>query len=490
MLKENAFIKKLFIYRFEFRHLTSLLIILIVFLISFSVIQKSALHNFLIQAQKWYQQDSAERLANLTSTSIELLLENVSINKKLDKKEERKIIQSFNILFSQRMLQQNVKKICLMLIKDDKVIVADDGEKLYKFLSSQNIDDLQTQPAYQKALQLYLKNRSAIKSREQIFTIMEGDQRFHIFIPFVPKGEYLGVFYMENTPNFSFITSEIISSYDKALIIYSSLILFGLLAMYLISSHTVNERDKAQKLLFEEKEKHLKEQIEHEKESIFTNRIYHTHHKAEKVMGFIKEDLRQLSADNTEETINRVTKYSNFISRVIYDMKWYDPPLSTIRNLAFVTDLNEVIRFIVKYIFLRISSSPDFEFKMELADNLPKVHINEFVIWEIIEPLIQNSIDHSHTKKVIITIKTEYSKEFERSKITIADNGKGILPELLELDSSGVKKLFLESVTTKKHDATNRGYGCYIAYEISTRCGWKLDAKNMEPEGCAFEILI
>ena len=36
----------------------------------------------------------------------------------------------------------------------------------------------------------------------------------------------------------------------------------------------------------------LTKQITYEKELIFTKRIYHTHHKAEKIMGFIKEDLR------------------------------------------------------------------------------------------------------------------------------------------------------------------------------------------------------
>ena len=38
----------------------------------------------------------------------------------------------------------------------------------------------------------------------------------------------------------------------------------------------------------------MKKQIRLEKESLFTRRIYHTHHKAEKIMGFIKEDVRRM----------------------------------------------------------------------------------------------------------------------------------------------------------------------------------------------------
>lgn len=105
--------------------------------------------------------------------------------------------------------------------------------------------------------------------------------------------------------------------------------------MYYISSYTVKERDEAKTLFYEEREEHLKDQIDHNKEAMFTKRIYHTHHKAEKVMGFIKEDLRHLTTENISSSKDKLNKYANFISRVIYDMKWYDPPIHTIRNPIF-----------------------------------------------------------------------------------------------------------------------------------------------------------
>ena len=308
----------------------------------------------------------------------------------------------------------------------------------------------------------------------------------------MPQGEFLGVLYMKVTPDFSSITREIVSSYDEVSIIYSALILIGLLAMYYISSYTVKERNKAQQLLFEESHKHMKEQIIHEKESQFTKRIYHTHHKAEKVMGFIKEDLRILSNNNIEEVKKRVTKYANFISRVIYDMKWFDPPINTVRNSMFNTDLNELLRFIVNDIFLRISSRTEmFEFKLDLDKNLPHVNINEFVVWELFEPLIQNSIDHAGREKVIIHIFTKYYKEEKYSEIIISDNGQGINNKLLEQDENGTKKIFLENITTKESNNENRGYGCFIAYQIAKkRCGWQIDAENIPYSGCRFTIKI
>ncbi|MFH1198410.1 MAG: ATP-binding protein [bacterium] len=479
-------------YRFEFRHLTVLFLVLLIFQFVLSFIQKSSLRSFLDETQRWYQQFSAENVANITSTSLELLLENINLNEIKTQGEKEKIIQSFNIIFSQQLLQQNVEDLCLIVEKDNKNFPIDDGALLFDYLTHnfQNLGEIPDK--HKRAIQLYDSLQNKISSEEQIHSILEGIQTFHIFVPFVPRGEYLGVLYMQKTPDLANITGEILASYDEAAIIYSSLILLGLLAMYYISSFTVKERNEAQKLLYDENEKRLKEQIIHEKESLFTKRIYHTHHKAEKVMGFIKEDLRNITASNIDEIRYKVTKYSNFISRVIYDMKWYDPPLQTIRNPIFETDLNEVLQFIVKYIFLRISSSTEiFEFNTELDEKLPRVNINEFVVWEILEPLIQNSIDHGRVEKIKIIIKTEYDDSKKQSQIIISDNGVGIRSDLLEIDSTGLKKIFSENVSTKINVNSDSGYGCYIAYEIATkRCGWSLNAFNNPEKGCSFIITI
>jgi signal transduction histidine kinase len=348
-----------------------------------------------------------------------------------------------------------------------------------------------TDGSHAKAIQYYrtdLKNQ--LMENEQIYSIREGEQVFHVFVPFVPKGEFVGAVYIKNTPDFSFITRKIITSYDETALIFASLITLGLIAMFYISSYTVKERDETQQLLLREQEKYLMEKMDRQKEELFTKRIYHTHHKAEKVMGFIKDDLRNLSGDNIEETQQRLNRYANFVSRVIYDMKWYDPPLQAIRNPIFRTDLNEVIRFIVQNIFLRTSNNVTYQFKLDLDENLPPVSINEFVAWEVLEPLMQNCVEHSGDEGILISIKSEYLAEQKTSRISIGDNGSGFRPELLEKNEQGVKKLFLENISTKE-SSQNSGYGCYIAHEISTRrCGWFLDAENLPEGGCRYIITI
>ena len=91
--------------------------------------------------------------------------------------------------------------------------------------------------------------------------------------------------------------------------------MLGLLAIYLITSYSLRERDRTQALFFSEREQHIKEQIAYEKESHFTKRIYHAHHKAEKVMGFIKEDLKRIVGIENEDIKFRALKYANFISQ-------------------------------------------------------------------------------------------------------------------------------------------------------------------------------
>ena len=487
----SGFFAKLQKYHFELRHVLVVFIILVAAQVLISLVQKISLQNFLVRTQEWYQRDSAERFANLAATSLELLLETTSPTPHQDAAERRKIVQAFDIIFSQQLLQQQVVETCVLVSSGNKVLAIDNGEVLYRYFFD-NLTELP--PAdipHEGAIQRYQQVRDQLIASEQIYNFLEDKQTFHVFVPFVPKGEFAGAVYIKNAPNFGFVTQEIKSSYNESSLVFMGMIFFGMIAMFYISSYTVKERDDAQKLLFQEREEQLKERIHYQKEAQFTKRIYHTHHKAEKVMGFIKEDLRSLGAQNIEDVKYRVIRYANFMSRVIYDMKWYDPPLQAIRNPIFQTALNDVIRFIVEHICLRVATqSGKYKFHLDLEAQLPPVPINEFVVWEILEPLLQNSMDHGGNGEVTVTVQTRYDAASGISKVIVADNGQGILPELLQVNDHGIKRLFLENISTKGNEQ-HSGYGCYLAYEIAKqRCGWELDAENLPAGGCQFTLVI
>ncbi len=487
-----SFIERVEKYRFEFRHFTILFIILIAFQGALSFIHNASLRSFMVKTQNWYQRNSAEKLANVTTTSLELLTEAVNLRSKMTPSQRLRITDALNIVLSQELLAKNAKDICILVSRKNRIYAIDEGGALLNYLLNPSLPIPDPGTSHREAIQLYSQIRHRLKSKEEIVTILQGRQTFNVFVPFSPHGEFEGAVYMKDTPNFRFITSSIVSSYNETSVIYTSLILLGLLAMYYVSSYTIKERDKAQKLFFEERENLVRERTTHEREFLFTKRIYHTHHKAEKVMAFIKEDLKLLTAENIDEVKYRISKYSNFISRVIYDMKWFDPPIQVFRGPNFNTDINGVIDFIVKNMFLRVAiPSNKTRFVLDFCRDLPKVHVNEFVIWEIVEPLIQNGIDHAGGDSVTITVKTEFNPEERQSRIIVSDNGKGISGPLLERNEQGVQKLFVENVTTKEATDRNSGYGCYIAYDLATvRCGWEMFAENLPGSGCRFVIII
>ena len=480
-------------YHFDFKHVTVLFIVLLIFQLVVSVLHKASVAKFLGRTQDWYQQDSAERLANLTTTSLELLLEAHKEESGPSSRDARKMIQGLNIILSQQLLNQNVREACVIVPVGDGFGAIDDGAVLYQYMFASQHTLPRTVINHDAAIALYAQHEAEIRSNEQIRAIVEGKQTFHVFVPFVPRGEFTGAVYMKNTPDFGFLSSEIISNYDGIALTFSALMLFGLLAMFYISSYTLKQRNDAHERLFAKEKEHLAEQIHYEKELLFTKRIYHTHHKAEKVMGFIKEDLRNLSAETMESVRNRVTRYSNFVARVIYDMKWFDPPLHTIRNPIFNTDINEVIRFLVDNVFLRVAHSKGrIRFELALYGTFPAVQLNEYVIWEVIEPIIQNSVEHAGGESVTVSITTRYDAPSRTATICIADQGKGIAARLLERDEQGVCKIFKEQVSTKTTEPSEHaGYGCYLAYEIARqRCGWTLDADNLPGGGCAFTFTL
>ena len=483
--------KRLEAYHIEVQHIIVLFIIGLVFQMSLSFINNQSTNRLFKSSMDYYRKDSAERVADLTTTSLELLIENSRNLAPFNIETREDVVLSFDKLLSQQKLQRNIDEVYLLIDTYDSIIVVSDGNAIFDlYLGEGHIHDNVVDSAARKAMDHYTEHYLTLMEEEQIVSILEGNNTFFVLVPFYDRGEISGAAYMEITPEISGILNLLKSAYNQSSLLFIGLILMGFMAMFFIYSYTARERDQVQQQLFDQRANQIKQEIEHQKESLFTKRIYHTHHKAEKVMGFIKEDLRELSEPNLDEVRARTTKYANFVSRVIYDMKSYDPPTHVIRNPMFRTDINEVIAFIVKNIFHRVyreGQTNAVVIDQDLAQNLPILHVNEYVIWEIIEPLIQNAIDHNAGRSLHIDIRTRLDSAGQAILIDICDNGVGFPDELLAIDADGVKMLFRESVSTKE-GVSNSGYGCYLSREISRRCGWELDANNNAGGGACFTI--
>ncbi|RKY47086.1 MAG: histidine kinase [Candidatus Neomarinimicrobiota bacterium] len=464
-------------YHFEIRHFIILFFAIVCFQILLTVIHNTSTRSLLMKTMDLYRRDFVERVADLTTTSLELLLEQAYYNPPVTYEEERKLIRRFNIVLSQRYLQRNIREICIVLEKNNKLYFVSDGDQLYKFYFSNNLNEQSFGIINRSAMRMYQDIKDILKNREIIISFVGKNNNVTVGVPFVPWGEFSGMVYLRVVPDMRNIQKLISTSYDEAGAAFTAIILFGLLGMFFVSSYAFRERDMALKQLYKEREEQIKAEVERRKEQLFTKKIYHAHHKAEKIMGFIDEDLRIMDGKNLDKVRTRIQKYAKFISRVIYNMKTFEPPVHVIRGEFFQTNVNEVIKFLVDNIFKRVHRiSKRYKFELCLDNNFPVLDVNEYVLWEILEPLIQNKIDHNTGSGIIVRISTKVEKNGS-GKIIIEDNGAKFPESLLDFNDDGVQKIFEDEVTTKKSRG-HSGYGCYISYENCKRCGWNIKAIN------------
>ena len=116
----NKFFERLKKFHFEFRHLTVLFIILLLFQLIVSLINKSSITSFLNNTKEWYKKDAVEKIANLTATSLELTIEFFKTRSEISKQEQTRIIQSLNIIFSQQLLQHDIEELSILVSKNLK----------------------------------------------------------------------------------------------------------------------------------------------------------------------------------------------------------------------------------------------------------------------------------------------------------------------------------------------------------------------------------
>ncbi len=481
---------KFSLYHFELYHFIVILVIIVLSQILIPIINNRSVDRFLSQTVEFYRWDVAERIADQTTASMELLFQRIHETHNSSGPLRQATIEALDMIFFQQKLQRSVADFSIIIGKGTKASFYDDGIALYdavinkKFVKKNggNLSRPEVSAWYSEVSgKLYAEETIQYKQKE--------NQEFLFLIPFSFRGEVTGALYMKINPGLGVVESSALNSFRQSGLLFSGFIILGLLGIFLMTTYLLKERDQAQELLYQKREQQLTRQIEDRKEAMFVRRIYHAHHKVEKIIGFAKEDLRKWPKDIFPEISGRVNKYISFIGRVIYGMKTSNPPVQVIRNPMFNTDVNKLLRFIVDNIFRRVyREGEQYRFVLSPDKNCPAIHINEYVAWEIFEPLINNSIDHNKDGHIIIEISSRFVKEENQIIIKIADNGRGIEEEFLKEDKMGIKKIFRENISSKEI-TDNSGFGCYIAYENCRRCGWNLQAGNSK-QGAVFTIFI
>src|SRR3989339_1242502 len=113
------FLKKLKHIQFGWKHILVIFIILIIFQVFVSHLQQNTLRGLLSDTMDWYKKNSAEQIGNLTTTSLELLLESDPLDNSEDKvNRERNIIHALNSILKQPLMKRNVEEMCVFFLNN------------------------------------------------------------------------------------------------------------------------------------------------------------------------------------------------------------------------------------------------------------------------------------------------------------------------------------------------------------------------------------
>ncbi|MBB6523306.1 sensor histidine kinase [Pseudoteredinibacter isoporae] len=110
-----------------------------------------------------------------------------------------------------------------------------------------------------------------------------------------------------------------------------------------------------------------------------------------------------------------------------------------------------------------------------------RLHCREISLFHVLKELIQNALEHAFDgEQEDAAIHINYEVVEEKLKISIGDNGQGIVPELIE-------KIFDPFVAA---NANNVGLGLHAAFNNSSQqLKGEISCYNLE-QGCCFELLI
>ncbi len=136
--------------------------------------------------------------------------------------------------------------------------------------------------------------------------------------------------------------------------------------------------------------------------------------------------------------------------------------------------LNDIIR---KTIRLAEIGETSLDVTMELADELPAVQADAFMLKQVFLNLVKNAVEASDTRGELM-IRTE--RERNGVAITFRDNGGGIPVDALT-------RIFEPFVTTKR---SGMGMGLAICRKIIEAHGGRIEAQNAMPAGAAFTIFL
>ena len=201
-----------------------------------------------------------------------------------------------------------------------------------------------------------------------------------------------------------------------------------------------------------------------------------------------KYDLQSVIENhNTLENNKIIENYIDIVREKSYSLKeyldnvfdWFKLNSNEFYLDLKDTEITELSRNIIKS-WIVIFEEKDIDFDIEIEEKEIICNLDQNAYARVINNIIQNSVEHSKTKKIQISIKESNRKIF----ITIKDFGVGIEPDDLEHIFDRLYKC------DKARNKVGSGLGLYITKELIEKMNGCIDVKSEVGEGTEFEITL
>ena len=116
---------------FNLKHVLTLFLVIVVLQTVLSYQHSTNSQALFNRSLDLFRHDSAERIADLTAISLDLLIDQGLRNPPTETNEIRNTIQEYDVVLSLQSLQQNVDEICILISSRGNIYAIDNGTELY-----------------------------------------------------------------------------------------------------------------------------------------------------------------------------------------------------------------------------------------------------------------------------------------------------------------------------------------------------------------------
>jgi PAS domain S-box-containing protein len=183
---------------------------------------------------------------------------------------------------------------------------------------------------------------------------------------------------------------------------------------------------------------------------------------------------RTSSDDFAKEKLDLINSQVSRIARIIRELVDFSRPST---HVSTSTDVNQVVREALNIVQYG-KKVKDIRFAIELAPELPKVHVVPDQAVQVFINILMNAVDALEGRAGSIAVSS--SSDNEAVTVVVRDTGKGI-------EATELEKIF-EPFYTTKATGQGSGLGLWVSYGIVKSFGGEIFVESEPSQGSTFTI--